>query len=359
MPCSSAYNTYIHIDISPERGCPFCGTHWCYSCPEGTQPMRIKKRNSYCSKMPQQCRLFCNESDIKKYIDKSSGWPVDVRCGCPLCPDCRRRKPCANCDGGCVVCQGICPPGELVGKAKLFVERETIQASAPVLPSAPQLVYHFDNGDQYEGEMEPYGTPHGNGIMKYANGITLEGGWLHGKKYGFSILRTPAGDMFNGEYKNNQRNGKGTMQYISGDSYIGEWKDNKKDGNGKYTFVGGSVYDGEWKNGNCHGKGTYRYASGNVYTGEWVVDKKQGQGKYIWTDGKVYKGEWRNDQRFGNGWMEYRNGDRHNGEWKYDKRDGKGTFTRRNGTKITGFWKDDNVVNIETIHRPLHYYERE
>ena len=48
-----------------------------------------------------------------------------------------------------------------------------------------------------------------------------------------------------------------------------------------------------------------------------------------------------------------------NKNWYQGTRDGKGIFTRRNGTKITGFWKDDNVVNIETIHRPLHYYERE
>ena len=36
-----------------------------------------------------------------------------MRCGCPICPDCRPNKPCALCSGSCVVCRGIVPPGML------------------------------------------------------------------------------------------------------------------------------------------------------------------------------------------------------------------------------------------------------
>ena len=41
-------------------------------------------------------------------------FPRDSRCGCPICPDCRRETPCAGCNGDCVVCQGVVPPGPTV-----------------------------------------------------------------------------------------------------------------------------------------------------------------------------------------------------------------------------------------------------
>ena len=38
-------------------------------------------------------------------------YPHDVRCGCPICPDCRKGVPCELCHGDCLVCRGLVPPG--------------------------------------------------------------------------------------------------------------------------------------------------------------------------------------------------------------------------------------------------------
>ncbi|KAH8046218.1 hypothetical protein JL722_13823 [Aureococcus anophagefferens] len=38
-------------------------------------------------------------------------YPRDTRCGCTFCSDCRPGRPCSQCNGGCVVCRGVVPPG--------------------------------------------------------------------------------------------------------------------------------------------------------------------------------------------------------------------------------------------------------
>lgn len=93
--------------ISPEtRGCPQCHTHWCYSC--GTAGARSP---GYCDTSPR-CRLYCEKSNITEFLENSSGWPTDRRCGCAICPDCRPNRPCSKCPGSCVVCRGLVPHGE-------------------------------------------------------------------------------------------------------------------------------------------------------------------------------------------------------------------------------------------------------
>ena len=63
---------------------------------------------------------FCSKTDIKKHIAPSP-YPYDKRCGCPICPLCRPgnppkadgtgSRPCEQCNGKCVVCSGLVPPG--------------------------------------------------------------------------------------------------------------------------------------------------------------------------------------------------------------------------------------------------------
>ena len=53
-------------------------------------------------------------------LDKNAVWapfPHDRRCGCRLCTECRHNAPCAQCDGGCVICRGLVPhaPSSLAG----------------------------------------------------------------------------------------------------------------------------------------------------------------------------------------------------------------------------------------------------
>ena len=57
-----------------------------------------------------RCNAFCINTDVRLYLNPAPV-PHDTRCGCVICPDCRAGTPCANCDGGCVVCNGTLPPG--------------------------------------------------------------------------------------------------------------------------------------------------------------------------------------------------------------------------------------------------------
>lgn len=95
-----------HIAPLPGNGCPNCGTHWCYGC-ETTGD-----NAGHCGSVPE-CSVFCRDDDILEHIDSSSGWPVDDRCGCQMCPDCRHGVPCVLCRGDCVVCRGTVPPGSM------------------------------------------------------------------------------------------------------------------------------------------------------------------------------------------------------------------------------------------------------
>jgi hypothetical protein len=58
---------------------------------------------------------MCSSSNISNYIDDTSGWPVDIRCGCQICPDCQPGQKCPTCPGTCVVCKGLVKPGVLGG----------------------------------------------------------------------------------------------------------------------------------------------------------------------------------------------------------------------------------------------------
>ena len=95
--------------IAPGTGCPNCKTHFCYGC--GTAG---KSSNSYCASQPK-CRTYCiSDRDIKNYLVTTSGYPVDTRCGCGICSDCRPGKPCKFCSGSCVVCKGYVKHGTFI-----------------------------------------------------------------------------------------------------------------------------------------------------------------------------------------------------------------------------------------------------
>ena len=120
-PHCSTSTTHFHghgcHHIMPGGGCPSCHKHWCFAC--GTASER-ELHSNYCGSDPH-CRLFCKTDDIQNFIDDSSGYPIDRRCSCPICSDCRPDRPCESCDGGCVVCLGLAPPGKLVGHAAALV----------------------------------------------------------------------------------------------------------------------------------------------------------------------------------------------------------------------------------------------
>ena len=80
--------------------------------------------------------------------------PLDSRCGCVLCPDCRPGSPCGTCYGNCVVCKDIVQPGprELVG-------------SSWVAQSEEQRARYLVGGDRGRG------SDHGHGVVAGMNPI--------------------------------------------------------------------------------------------------------------------------------------------------------------------------------------------
>ena len=99
--------------ISPAtNGCPQCHVHWCYAC--GTAG---KEAPFWCGSTPtcdqRLGRGYCSNEDVTQHVDNSSGWPVDDRCQCPFCPDCRQGEPCVLCGGDCAVCKGLVSPGKM------------------------------------------------------------------------------------------------------------------------------------------------------------------------------------------------------------------------------------------------------
>ena len=93
------YHGHACHHIKPGTGCPNCGTHFCYRC------LQRGTSGSVCG-----CRLFCVNEDIERHVALVP-FPHDTRCGCTFCSDCRPGAPCSQCNGGCVVCRGVVPPG--------------------------------------------------------------------------------------------------------------------------------------------------------------------------------------------------------------------------------------------------------
>ena len=95
--------------ISPNNGCPNCHVHYCYKC-LSTGPDNLRDRGNssicLCGFWSSYCSPITDLAQITM-----SPVPHDNRCGCVFCPDCRFEIQCAACDGNCMVCRGVVPPG--------------------------------------------------------------------------------------------------------------------------------------------------------------------------------------------------------------------------------------------------------
>ena len=109
--CQSPVTHYHGHACHHIRGCPGCGTHFCYRC-LSTEEQNIRGRGerSRCLCEEGRWATYCIDDDILTYLALDPV-PHDTRCGCPICPDCRRDAPCAGCNGDCLVCVGTLPPG--------------------------------------------------------------------------------------------------------------------------------------------------------------------------------------------------------------------------------------------------------
>jgi hypothetical protein len=56
------------------------------------------------------------------------------------------------------------------------------------------------------------------------------------------------GNEYDGQWKDHEWHGNGIMKYGNGMIHEGEWSNGLKHGKGKLTYANGEVYDGKWVN---------------------------------------------------------------------------------------------------------------
>ena len=204
-----------------------------------------------------------------------------------------------------------------------------------------------DDGDDYSGEKNAQGQPHGKGIMHYKNGDIYNGEWQNGKRHGIGTM-TSGSRTYNGQWKNDQfvkasDTGIDKKHYPDGSDYTGDLVNGKRHGRGTMKFFNGNIYSGEWENDIISGKGTFTYKNGDKYVGEYKYGKRSGKGTFTFVNGSSYTGEWANDHYSGHGRFVFKNGNIYDGEWQGGKRNGIGTFT--NGSSVTyGEWMNDILI---------------
>ena len=112
----------------------------------------------------------------------------------------------------------------------------------------------------------------------------------------------PERGRYEGEFKDGKPHGQGIMKYANGDVYDGRWAADCKSGKGTMKYANGDVYDGYWMDDRRYFSDTIRdmfgckrsdrsimkYANGDVYDGEWAADEKEGRGKEEDTAGAAY-----------------------------------------------------------------------
>ena len=188
----------------------------------------------------------------------------------------------------------------------------------------------FKNGDQYKGEVNSEGQPHGTGHMDYK---------LNGY-YG----------QYDGEWENGERSGKGRYYKFS------------KGGGARHSYE----YEGEWLHDMEHGQGVATQSDEigihlstmtEKYTGGFKEGKRHGHGAVVednfdgsFANGKNrFEGEFHEGRTIGHGIWEYANGDRFEGEFAdYFNKHGRGEYTFKNGLSFKASWKDGSL-QPETI----------
>ena len=117
-PTCSMRSTHWHghqcHHISPyTQGCPACRNHYCYRC-LATEADNWRERGErgkcLCGYWSTWCRDINTQEDVDAFVVFKDGLPLDSRCGCVVCPECRYREPCASCPGNCGVCRGVLNP---------------------------------------------------------------------------------------------------------------------------------------------------------------------------------------------------------------------------------------------------------
>jgi hypothetical protein len=103
--------------------------------------------------------------------------------------------------------------------------------------------------DEYEGERDAAGRPHGKGGQLYANGNQYDGAWDAGVRHGHGIQTWTNGDKYDGYWNAGVQHGYGLQLCANGNKYEGAWKAGVRHGHGVCTWADGLTHEGEWSNG--------------------------------------------------------------------------------------------------------------
>mmetsp|Transcript_17896 Transcript_17896/g.30586 ORF Transcript_17896/g.30586 Transcript_17896/m.30586 type:complete len:134 (-) Transcript_17896:74-475(-) len=97
-------------------------------------------------------------------------------------------------------------------------------AKAALTVEGSRGLFHYSNGDSYEGEFRD-GVRSGWGKMTFSDdGCVYEGQWVRGL-----------------------HDGQGTKSWADGIEYVGEWKGGMMHGQGKYTMSDGYLMNGRFE----------------------------------------------------------------------------------------------------------------
>ena len=208
-------------------------------------------------------------------------------------------------------------------------------------------VFHFENGDRYEGETSR-GDFHGHGRYEHANGEWYEGVWEHGIMHGAGTLQFANGDRYEGEWRDGLQHGKGTYVYADGERYEGAWAFGVKHGVGVNMHVDGGWYEGEFA-GDCKsGRGVFSFPSGDCYTGEFQGGYFHGSGLYKYADGSFYDGHWEFDNKHGPGLFSC-DGEQYVGAFRNGVMHGHGLHVDAAGRRRAGVWANGHLESWITL----------
>ena len=151
------------------------------------------------------------------------------------------------------------------------------------------------NPQNYKGETDENGLPHGSGKMKYEKRMTKY--WL-----GYSD-HSVAPKSYTGEWCHGVKSGEGKMTFYADDcqhySYTGTWADNLPEGSGVLRVIDARNCESNtpcnFVEGWREGRNT-TIEFGKIYDCQWREGLKQGEGICTLEDGRQYKGEWEDDK---------------------------------------------------------------
>ena len=195
------------------------------------------------------------------------------------------------------------------------------------------------------------GEFHGNGSIRYANGMKYQGQWFEGKMQGKGTLTTTEGDTYIGELSDNKFNGEGTLTKATGDIYTGFWIDGVLNGQGSLTTKQGLLYVGGFADNLFHGNGSLTYPDGGHYEGSFSNGMFHGKGVETYANGKKYVGQFIDGLYHGNGEILNPNGSKITGTFKDGKPFGKATLTTPEGEVFTARSSEPGVCYRQKSYR--------